>query len=170
MKYFPNYLTNIPFAVSASITSQSRFLDNFSSTPIDTASLALNISGSVGANGTSVLVTGPQGPQGFAGFAGPPGSGIYLLPATRTYCACFPHQVTTDVTYTDPDWSCATVDTTKYSPCEIIGAGCYLYDTPECDLATIPQPVPDDNYAFSNNEIYYATGGQLSYVGSCIAV
>lgn len=87
MQFFPH---NVPTskvygAVSASVALSSSLINNFAQTPIvvaqrvNTVSLALNISGARGTDGTSVAVYGPTGPDGDRGVTGFRGNGVYLL-------------------------------------------------------------------------------------------
>jgi hypothetical protein len=85
MRFFPH---NVPTgqvysAVSASLALSSSLINNFTATPVsmrvNTASLALNISGARGADGTSVAVYGPTGPTGPQGVNGFRGNSVYLL-------------------------------------------------------------------------------------------
>jgi len=163
MKYFPNYLTTLPFSVSASIASQSLFLNNFAGTPVDTASLALNITGSRGASGTSVTVTGGTGPQGFSGFAGPAGTGIYLLSATRTYCACNIQVGREAIAVEGGGYDCTSApETTYYSNCGTIADACVLYS----DLACASTVTNGLLYTFGNL-VYSTTSGVLTEIASC---
>jgi hypothetical protein len=161
MKFYPHYLPTIPFATSASITGQSLFLNNFSGIPVDTASLALNITGSTGENGTSALITGPDGPRGFIGSTGPVGDGIYLLPSSRaTYCTC---NTVVGGTATDGGsgtYICET-GTTYYSDCGTIAAGCQVFIDLGCAVT-----VTYGLYAF-NGTVYTATDGTLTYTADC---
>jgi hypothetical protein len=162
MKYFPNYLTTLPFSVSASIASQSLFLNNFASTPVDTASLALNITGSRGASGTSVTVIGDKGPRGFTGFTGPAGTGIYLLPATRTYCACNIQVGREASDIGGGVYDCTSApETTYYSNCGTIADACVLY----IDLACT-STVTNGLYTFGNL-VYSTTSGVLTEISTC---
>ena len=168
MKYFPNNLTTVPLAISASITSRSALINNFAGTPINTASLALNITGSRGSSGISYLVVGPTGPQGPIGPMGPPGDGIYMLPASRTVCGCFTY--TTFATATAPidpevNYTCGTPNNTYYSPSDTIGAGITLYTVPECQTTT----VSNGFYAYNDN-VYQASAGVLTFVGICLSI
>ncbi len=72
-------------AVSASSAATSSFLNNVG-VPINTASLALNISGSAGANGSNAVIVGATGPQGDQGDPAANGLSIYLLAVARSTC------------------------------------------------------------------------------------
>ena len=90
MRFYPHNIpsTVVGSAVSASTAVSASFINNFAGIAINTASLALNITGSTGTNGTSVAVTGPQGPTGNRGVTGPRGNSIYLLSASWSGSAC----------------------------------------------------------------------------------
>jgi len=161
MKYFPNNLTTVPLAVSASITSRSALIDNFAGTPIDSASLALNITGSRGTSGISYLVVGPTGSQGPLGPMGPPGDSIYMLPASRaTYCTCNTVVGGTATTSDNITYICQT-GTTYYSDCGAIAAGCQVFTDLGC-----AETVTNGLYAF-NGIVYTAAGGTLTYTNTC---
>jgi hypothetical protein len=161
MKFFPHNLTSIPSAVSASITSRSLFLNNFSGTPVNLASVALNITGSRGASGISHLVIGPQGPRGPEGPKGPTGDGIYILPASRTYCTCNAITGRTAALIEGGLYNCNFTSTTYYSNCDTIAAGCILYT----DLACV-STVSNGLYTF-NNIVYTAASGVLTQTDTC---
>lgn len=85
MQFFPHNLplTNVATAVSASFTRTGSFIANFSAiavTRVDTASIALNLTGSSGVAGTNYgPIVGPKGAQGNRGVTGPRGDSVYLL-------------------------------------------------------------------------------------------
>ena len=84
MQFYPNNVSanELGFAVSASIAKTGSFIANFSAIPVtivNTASLALNITGTPGTTGTGASLSGPKGPLGAAGVAGPRGNSVYLL-------------------------------------------------------------------------------------------
>jgi hypothetical protein len=171
MKFFPHNLggNQLPSAVTASITSQSLFLNNFSGTVVNTVSLALNISGSRGASGTSVLVAGIPGPVGDAGPQGDPGTGIYVLPPERTT-----YLATTQITLQGGSYVCGTPSQAFSSNCWAIrtlpgvGTGCTLYSGTGCN----PSPASDGLYAVnvgSKFPVVYSVNDQgcMTYVADC---
>lgn len=81
MQFYPHNIpsTLIGSAVSASSTITGSFINNFSALPVNTASVALNITGSRGTDGTSVVVLGPKGTTGPRGVTGFRGNNILLL-------------------------------------------------------------------------------------------
>jgi len=88
MQFFPH---NVPIsitntAVSASLTQTAQFLYNLGTIAINTASLALNISGSTGASGSNYTKTGATGPQGSTGPSGYRGNSVYLLSMVNYTC------------------------------------------------------------------------------------
>lgn len=93
MQFYPHKISSqlVASAVSASIAASGSFINNFAAIPIttvSTASLALNITGSAGANGTGVVATGPQGPTGTRGERGYRGDSIFLLSSAWSGSAC----------------------------------------------------------------------------------
>jgi hypothetical protein len=82
---------NFPFnpiaaaSVSASLAVSSSFLNNIG-TPIDSASVALNITGSAGTAGSNAVKTGVTGNRGETGDPAPDGLNAYLLLAERSTC------------------------------------------------------------------------------------
>ena len=103
MQFYPHNIstTLIGNAVSASLSLSGSFINNFSAIPVNTvntASLALNITGSRGTDGTGAVVQGPQGATGTRGVTGFRGDSIFLLSSawSGSACAappanCYPH-------------------------------------------------------------------------------
>lgn len=84
MQFYPHNISTslVGSAVSASQAQSTLFLNNFSAMSINivnTASVALNITGSRGADGTSITVPGPKGPAGARGVTGFRGNSVFLL-------------------------------------------------------------------------------------------
>ncbi len=84
MQFYPHNISisEVGTAVSASLTATGSLINNFAALTIkviNTASLALNITGSRGADGTNVAVSGPKGATGDQGLQGYRGNNIYLL-------------------------------------------------------------------------------------------
>ena len=84
MQFYPHNIpsTFVGQAVSASRADTGSLINNFSAIPITTiatASIALNISGSRGADGTSQSVIGPKGDTGTRGVTGPRGNSVFIL-------------------------------------------------------------------------------------------
>lgn len=90
MQFYPHNIpsTLIGSAVSASSTITGSFINNFSALPVNTASVALNITGSRGTDGTSVVVLGPKGTTGPRGVTGFRGNNILLLSGSWHSGAC----------------------------------------------------------------------------------
>lgn len=93
MQFYPHNLpvTSIATAVSASLARTGSLITNFSAvgvTLVNTASLALNISGSRGAAGTNIAVIGPTGPTGLRGDTGYRGGNIFLLSGSWNVGTC----------------------------------------------------------------------------------
>lgn len=103
MQFYPHQLstTSVGTAVSSSIARTGSLIANFSAisvTTISTASLALNISGAKGTDGTGASVTGPKGATGPRGVTGFRGNSVFLLSGSWNIgsCAspisCYPYQ------------------------------------------------------------------------------
>lgn len=90
MQFYPHRvpLTTVSSAVSASIAATSSFIANFASIPVATASLALNISGSAGTNGTDINFPGPKGQTGPRGVTGFRGNSVFLLSGSWQNTPC----------------------------------------------------------------------------------
>lgn len=93
MQFYPHNIstTLVGNATSASFAISASFINNsLPSAPntVSTASLALNISGSRGTDGTSVSVLGPQGAIGDRGVTGFRGDSIFLLSSAWSGSAC----------------------------------------------------------------------------------
>lgn len=90
MEFYPHNIpvTIIGSAVSASLTITGSLINNFAAISINTASLALNISGSPGTNGSNFTVTGPKGATGPRGDTGYRGDSVFLLSAAWSGSAC----------------------------------------------------------------------------------
>ena len=90
MQFYPHNVppTTIGLAISASTATSASFINNFAGISINTASLALNITGSAGTPGTSVAVIGPTGSQGVRGVTGFRGNSIFLLSSSWSGSAC----------------------------------------------------------------------------------
>lgn len=84
MDYFPNRtpLTTVGQATSASLAALATYIGNFSQLSVNTASLALNISGAAGTNGSNYTKLGATGSQGAQGGVGYRGDSVYLLSAS----------------------------------------------------------------------------------------
>lgn len=93
MQFYPHNIstTIIGNAVSASLSLSGSLINNFAAIAINmvsTASVALNITGSRGANGTGAVVPGPQGATGTRGVTGFRGDNILLLSSAWSGSAC----------------------------------------------------------------------------------
>jgi hypothetical protein len=93
MQFYPHNISVsvVGSAVSASLALSGSLINNFSAIPvntIDTASLALNITGSRGADGTGAAVSGPKGATGTRGVTGFRGDSIFLLSSAWSGSAC----------------------------------------------------------------------------------
>lgn len=92
MEFFPHNIqlgkSTIGTAVSASLTVTASFLANFATIRVDSASLALNISGSPGANGTNYTKTGETGATGPDGVRGFRGNSVFLLSSSWSTGSC----------------------------------------------------------------------------------
>lgn len=92
MRFYPHNVSSniVGQATSASLAQLTTYLNNFTniSIAVNTASLALNISGSAGTAGTSYTTIGAEGPQGDIGLTGPRGNSIYLLSGSWNTGSC----------------------------------------------------------------------------------
>jgi hypothetical protein len=93
MQFYPHNipLTSTENSVSASKALTSSFINNiaaFGATLINTASVALNITGSPGTNGINYVSIGPTGPAGIRGVTGFRGNSIYLLSSSWSGSNC----------------------------------------------------------------------------------
>lgn len=84
MQFFPHRIpsTRVSSATSASLALSASFVNNINTPSItitNSASLALNISGSAGSPGADFTKSGPRGPQGATGRRGARGQNVYLL-------------------------------------------------------------------------------------------
>jgi hypothetical protein len=84
MQFYPHNISTalVGSSVSASLALSGSFINNFEAIPINTvatASLALNITGSRGADGTGAVVVGPKGATGTRGVTGFRGDSVFLL-------------------------------------------------------------------------------------------
>lgn len=94
MRFYPHNISSniVGQATSASLAQLTTYLNNFTdiSVAVNTASLALNISGSAGTAGTDYTKTGDTGPVGDRGVTGPRGKSIYLLSGSWNTGSCTP--------------------------------------------------------------------------------
>lgn len=92
MDFFPHNIqlgrSTIGTATSASLATTASFFDNFATIRVDSASLALNISGSTGAAGTNYTKTGNTGPTGDTGVTGFRGNSVFLLSGSWSTGSC----------------------------------------------------------------------------------
>jgi hypothetical protein len=93
MQFYPHKtsVNTTAAAVSASIALTGSFINNFSAIEVNrvlTASIALNITGSRGTDGTSVDIIGPTGLTGTRGATGFRGGNIFLLSSSWSGSAC----------------------------------------------------------------------------------
>jgi hypothetical protein len=93
MQFYPHNIstTLVGNAVSASLSLSGSFINNFAAITVNrvnTASLALNITGSRGADGTGAAVPGPKGATGTRGVTGFRGDNILLLSSAWSGSAC----------------------------------------------------------------------------------
>jgi hypothetical protein len=148
MQFYPN---NVPanelgFAVSSSIAKTGSFIVNFSAIPVtivNTASLALNITGTSGTNGTGASLSGPKGPLGATGVTGPRGNSVYLLSSS----------------WHDASKGGASCDTPTPTNCwEVkLYSAYYLFEDYSCDFSV---------NAFNPTTYYTTTGESQEYVNA----
>lgn len=94
MRFYPHNISSniVGQATTASLAQLTTYLNNFIdiSVTVNTASLALNISGSTGAAGSDYTTVGATGPTGDRGVTGPRGNSIYLLSGSWNTGSCTP--------------------------------------------------------------------------------
>lgn len=126
MQFYPfNYpLTSVGSAVSSSLTVSASFIANFSSIPVTTASIALNVTGAAGTNGTGSTVTGPSGSVGLTGATGFRGNSVFLLSGSwhasgSGWCSgpvCYSFEIfTAELGGEPPEYACGALPLTVYS-------------------------------------------------------
>jgi hypothetical protein len=153
-----NFATTV---TTASVSLQSSFLTS----TINTASVALNFSGSIGPSGSGYTKVGATGVTGPTGPQGPKGFGVYLLSSTRATCCTYLGDFSTDTSggggsncssYTDG------IRSVYSSDCTSIGNGCTLYLNSTCST-------PANVYCFSDGSDYYCTNGSgvVTSTGGC---
>lgn len=143
MQFFPH---NVPIniintATSASLTQTAEFLYNLGTIAINTASLALNISGSTGASGSNYIKTGSTGPQGLTGPTGYRGNSVYLLSISRSTgsnAICYTTSALGTATFNGVDYTCNYgFAQTYYADASSLTNGVVLYYDSSCSsLAT----------------------------------
>lgn len=92
MEFFPHNIqlgkSTIGSADTASLTVSASFIANFAAIRVDSASLALNISGSTGTDGVNYIKTGIEGDRGDDGERGYRGTSIFLLSSSWSTGSC----------------------------------------------------------------------------------
>ena len=163
MQFYPNNIpvSTIASAVSASFALTSSLINNFAAisvTIVDTASVGLNLTGSVGAAGANAgPIPGPKGVQGFRGVTGFRGNSVYLLSSSwhdenKGGAAC-----------SSPPANCWYVD--LYTAYEVFG-------TYTCDFSSNPPYNPTRYYTISGSSqdfvnINFGTGFPLYTNDTC---
>lgn len=146
MQFFPHRTTLgvIGQATTASRSAYAELINNFSTIPVDTASIALNITGSTGLAGSNFTAIGPQGPQGTQGPRGPRGDHVYLLSVAWDQAPpeeeeiCYELTPVGTSTFNDPDYSCDFGTTVSYySTSSILTDGTVLYYDSGCSSLAI---------------------------------
>ncbi len=136
MQFFPHNVssTSVAQATSASLAQTVSYLNNFATTLVNTASVALNFTGSAGVSGSNFTKTGATGLQGLQGARGPRGDSAYILAVgwsstTPTTCNAIP-----DVgTYNSGTTICSFENSvTFYSTSSIIADGTIVYYDSAC--------------------------------------
>lgn len=136
MQFFPHNIsaTSVAQATSASLAATVSYLNNFASVRVDTASVALNFTGSVGATGSNYIKVGATGLTGLQGARGARGDSAYILAVgwsstTPTTCNAI-----SDVgTYNSGTTICSFENSvTLYSTSSIITEGTIVYYDSAC--------------------------------------
>lgn len=161
MESYP--LGKVNFATSvttASLASQSLFL----SATINTASVALNFSGSRGPSGSVYTKFGSDGPNGSVGPQGPKGLGVYLLSSSRASC-CNRFDSFFNWIASADSFGLDQCDTNKYtyslgafinSTCSSLDDGCPVYSDSSCQSILLFRGITDGSgqyYVLSNGNI-----------------
>lgn len=176
MQFYPHNLpiTKIGFAVSASFTELTTYLNNFQnlSVTVNTASVAINITGSNGSAGSSYVKGGERGPTGATGPQGYRGDSLYILSSSWNAGACSPAPCyAIDFGYSEFDgvyYSCNFANTTTlYASTATVTSGDTMYLNFSCTtLATNLTNLAYQNSAYSTN----GSGVLSSALGVCLAV
>lgn len=167
MDFFPHRIavTRVGNSISASKSPTALFINNFATTPINTASFALNITGSDGTAGSNYTVVGTRGVTGTTGATGFRGKHVYLLDvgwSTGSNTICYTITGIGISTYDPnpdppgPGWFCDYgVSNTYYADAATLANGVTVYTTPSCSAdavlvnANVSDPVQVK--AFSTN-------------------
>ena len=165
-------------AVSSSVAVSSSFINN--STTSGLSFLALNITGSPGANGSNASpIVGPKGATGNQGPAGPRGLNIWILSSSWTTASCWASG--------GPGATCYPILMYKRSrddsnPCTAISAPTVYTTVPDITQQLLVQdispvysdsnctlPVLNDPIIGVNGSTIYKTtvAGTASFSGSC---
>lgn len=177
MQFFPYNIpvTSVATAISASSSPTASFLANFAAVSVNvvnTASLALNITGSKGEDGTGAVVPGPKGPTGDRGVTGPRGDSVYLLSSSwydGSPCTapetCVGYGFTSayqdSFTFT---WICTSQIVATYRSTDtVLLQGSAMFSDTSC-----VNPLPDTPVigAYSGT-VYGVYDGFLTFVGTC---
>ena len=143
MQFFPH---NVPIsitntAVSASLTQTAQFLYNLGTIAINTASLALNMSGSTGASGSNYTKTGATGPQGSTGPTGYRGNSVYLLSIARSTgsnTVCYTTDALGTATFNGVNYTCNYgFAQTYYANASSLTNGVVLYYDSSCSSLAV---------------------------------
>jgi hypothetical protein len=182
MQFYPHNisLTNVAQAVSASMALSGSFINNFAAIPVTTvatASVALNITGSRGVDGTGIIVVGPSGSQGPNGARGFSGKSIFLLSSSwhnfgTQPCATPPVQCDPinfgSVSVNGTDYICDFGSLiTYYVSTPFTGAGNVLYTNDICTRKAV-----NFTPAGAYDQVVYNTdaNGSTIFSATCLAI
>lgn len=169
MQSYPLNKTNFASSVtSASLAKQASFIN----VRVNTASIALNITGSRGPSGSAYTKVGIDGPNGPIGPSGSQGLGVYLLSSSRALCCnvwsagiwrgTFESSNPSDCSnLTKYEYS---LGTSLYTTCSIVPTtNCKIFTTSNCSLGT------NVEYTAINNSSNYWTlvAGRITGTGVC---
>lgn len=159
MQFYPHNISLdlIGASVSSSIARTGSFIANFAAIAVnrvDTASVALNITGAAGTNGTGFAVFGPTGSKGATGVTGPRGLSVFLLSGSWNtgVCtggtSCYGYSFAT-TTVSPPGWTCDNNSlTTIYSTSNVMGEGVPIFYDSGC-ISMITDYIAFGGYAGS---------------------
>lgn len=178
MQFYPHQvpLTSVGSATSSSIAMSSSFIANFASIPVYTASLALNISGAAGTNGTNINFAGPKGATGPRGVTGFRGDSVFLLSGSwqnpsvtcNPAVTCYEYSFAYAPGNTSPTDCNFGIITKYYSTSDTLSGGETMYSNPTCTAGTGTQRL--GGYG-PTNTVAETTASILSFPGlTCLGV
>lgn len=149
------------FTTSASLAARSSFL----LARVNTASIALNFTGSIGPSGSGFTNTGSIGPQGPTGPTGPKGLGVYLLSSSRATCCYTWDSYLANwkgTTQTSGFSDCSNAYTVTlqpfiYTTCNSLSNGCTVFASSNCS-----SPITSVNAIYDGSVYYQLSSGVIT--------